>query len=339
MRFFSAFLFACCGIASTAAQTPAAALPPPVTAAEAGVIELDTMVVTGAQPGPGMWKVSKGDHTLWILGTLSPLPKKMTWLPRDVEAVIAQSQEVLEAPGVSFDSDVGIVRSALLIPSLLKARKNPDGRTLQQVLPADLHARWQALKLKYIGRDAGVEKWRPIFAAYELYKEALDESGLVQGGVIGPVVNKAVKRHKVKRTSPTVKVKIEQPKKAIKEFSTSSLADIDCFGKTMTRLETDLATMTARANAWAIGDIEALRALPYDDQNRECLTAFIQAGFAQKRGMSDLPARVQAAWLTAADAALEKNQVTFATLPIADMLKPDGYLSQLSARGYAVEAP
>ena len=338
MRFLSAFLLACCGIAPALAQTPPIAQPP-VAVAEKDVIELDTMVVTGVQPGPGMWKVSKGEHTLWILGTLSPLPKKMTWLPRDVEAVIAQSQEVLDSPGVSFDSDVGIIRGALLIPSLLKARKNPDGRTLQQVLPADLHARWQALKLRYIGRDAGVEKWRPMFAAYELYKEALDESGLVQGGIIGPVISKAVKRHKVKRTSPAVKVKIEQPKKAIKEFSSASLDDVECFGKTMTRLETDLATMTARANAWAIGDIEGLRALPYDDQNRECLTAFIQAGFAQKRGMSDLPARVQAAWLAAASAALEKNRVTFATLPIADMLKPDGYLSQLSARGYVIEAP
>lgn len=303
------------------------------------VVDLDTMVVSGVQPGPGLWKVTNGDRTLWILGTLSPLPKKMTWLPRDVEAAIVQSQEVLAPPGVSFDSDVGIIRGALLIPSLLKARKNPDGRTLQQVLPADLHARWLALKLKYIGRDAGVEKWRPMFAAYELYKEALDDSGLVQGGVIGPAVAKAVKRHKVKQTSALVKVKIEQPKKAIKEFSGASLDDVECFGKTMTRLETDLATMTARANAWAIGDIEALRALPYDDQNRECLTAFIQAGFARKRGMSDLPARVQAAWLAAATTALEKNQVTFATLPISDMLKPEGYLGELRAKGYLVEEP
>ena len=330
--------------APTLAQSRSAPPLAPTTMASSapandGVVDLDTMVVSGVQPGPGLWKVSKGDHTLWILGTLSPLPKKMTWLPRDVDAAIAQSQEILGPPGVSFDPDVGIIRGAFLIPSLLKARKNPDGRTLQQVLPADLHARWLALKLKYIGRDAGVEKWRPMFAAYELYKEALDDSGLVQGGVIGPAISKAAKRHKVKQTSPVVKVKIEQPKKVIKEFSSASLDDIECFGKTMTRLETDLATMTARANAWAIGDIEALRALPYDDQNRECLSAFIQAGFAQKRGMGDLPARVQAAWLAAAGTALESNQITFATLPISDMLNPEGYLGKLRAKGYIVEEP
>jgi hypothetical protein len=41
--------------------------------------ELDTVLVTGIRPGPALWKVSKGDHVLWILGTYSPMPKKMTW--------------------------------------------------------------------------------------------------------------------------------------------------------------------------------------------------------------------------------------------------------------------
>src|SRR5690348_2085441 len=33
---------------------------------------LQTVLVRGSQPGPGLWRVSKGDHTLWILGTLGP---------------------------------------------------------------------------------------------------------------------------------------------------------------------------------------------------------------------------------------------------------------------------
>ena len=52
---------------------------------------LDTVLVTGEQPGPGLWKVSKGDHVLWILGAQYPLPKKMVWRGRDVEQTIMQS--------------------------------------------------------------------------------------------------------------------------------------------------------------------------------------------------------------------------------------------------------
>ena len=35
-----------------------------------------------------MWMVRKGDHTLWILGTISPLPKKMIWQPDAVREVL-----------------------------------------------------------------------------------------------------------------------------------------------------------------------------------------------------------------------------------------------------------
>ena len=41
---------------------------------------LEEVLVTGQQPGPGLWKVTRpGDphgHVLWILGNYSPLPKK-----------------------------------------------------------------------------------------------------------------------------------------------------------------------------------------------------------------------------------------------------------------------
>lgn len=321
----------------SSAQTPAAQAS--ATEGTDAIVDLETMVVTGSQPGPGLWKVSKGDNVLWVMGTLTPLPKGMTWLSRDVEAVLAQAEEVIDPPGVSFDSDVGIVRGALMIPSLLKARKNPDGKTLREMLPAALYARWSVLKAKYLGRDGGVEKWRPVFAAQELYRAAIRKSGLTESGVVGPVVNRLVKQNKIKRTPAVLKFTIDRPKEVIKEFSASPLGDVDCFDKTLSRLESDLGTMTARANAWSIGDIEALRSLPYDDQNRTCMNAFLETGIAQKRGMDDLPRRVEALWLAKAEAALTSNKVTFSTLPVSMLLNPNGYLAKLQAKGYRVEAP
>lgn len=311
----------------------------PAEVPEQEIREMAAVVVTGVQPGPGMWKVSKGDHVLWVMGTLTPLPKGMSWLSRDVEAVLAQADEVIDPPGLTFDSDVGRFRAVLMIPSLLKARKNPDGQTLKDVLPAPLYARWSRLKAQYLGRDAGVEKWRPVFASQEIYQAALKKSGLTQSGVVGPVVEKLVKQHAIKRTSTLVKFKIEKPREAIREFASSPLADIGCFEKTLARLESDLPTMTARANAWSIGDIEVLRGLPYDDQNRACIDAFLESAMAQKRGMDDVPQRVEAMWLSKAEAALASNKVTFATLPVSTLLRADGYLTKLQAKGYLVEAP
>src|SRR5690242_8623754 len=92
---------------------------------------MDEVVVSGEQPGPGLWKVSKGTHTLWILGTLTPLPQKMTWRSREVENVVAKSNEVIGQESVS--PNIGFFRGISLLPSLLRARYNPNGATLKDV--------------------------------------------------------------------------------------------------------------------------------------------------------------------------------------------------------------
>ena len=286
------------------------------TAVDPEIRDMEAVVVTGVQPGPGMWKVSQGDHVLWIMGTLTPLPKGMTWLSRDVESVLGQAQEVIEPPSVTLDSGVGLFRTMLMVPSALKLRKNPDGRTLSEVLPPPLYARWKVLKAKYLGRDGSVEEWRPMFAANELYTAAVKKSGLTGEDVVLPVVNKLAKKGGIKRTPVQIKFTVENPKEAMKDFRTSELADIGCFDKTMTRLESDLPIITARANAWSIGDTAALRMLSYTDQGGTCANALMDNAVAKKAGMADIPARMQALWLEKAEAALAANRVSFATLPV-----------------------
>lgn len=303
------------------------------------ITTLEAVMVTGEQPGPGLWKVSKGDHVLWILGTITPLPRKMQWHSLPVEKVIAQSQEIIAELTVTVNTDIGYFRTMLLVPSLLGARKNPDGATLEQVLPPDLYARWRPLKVKYLGRSSGVEKWRPIFAAQELYSEAIEDSGLATSGVVQPVIEDIAKRHKIKITRPRITLKITDAKAAIKQFSRSRLEDGDCFAKTLARLETDLDAMRARANAWAIGDLEELRRLPFADQNPACIDAIMSATVSQDRGLQDIPKQAATAWLQAAEAALANNRTSFATLSMANILKPDGYVATLRSKGYVVEEP
>lgn len=320
----------------------AAAAPPiatPTAAIDGPISDMETLVVSGVLPGPGMWKVSRGDNVMWVLGTLSPLPKKMEWVSKDVEAALAQSQEIIWQPALSINADVGMFRGLMLVPKALGARKNPDGATLKEVVPADLYARWTPLKLKYVGRDAGIESWRPMFAAMKLYEEAMDDTGLVRSGIVGPVLQRAVKRHRLTETAPTVKLTISDPKQALTEFRETRMDDLDCFRRTLDRIETDIDAMRERANAWAVGDIDSLRALPYSDQNEACMRAAMESSAAQKRGARDFDAEMRKLWMEAAEKALAKNAVTFSVLPMREVLKADGYLAQLQAKGYTVEAP
>ncbi|WP_170288382.1 TraB/GumN family protein [Marilutibacter maris] len=307
-------------------------------AAPEPVRDLDTIVVSGVVPGPGLWKVGRDGHVLWVLGTLSPLPKKMEWEARDVEQVIAQAQEVMLAPSVSIKADVGFFRGLALAPRLVGARKNPDGKRLRELVPAANYARWQVLKERYIGRDRGVESWRPMFAALKLYEEAVEDTGLRIDDSVSDRVEALAGEHGVTLSKPGVEVVIEDPKQAITEFKQGRIDDLACFDRTLDRLETDLAFMRDRANAWAVGDVEGLRALPYTDQFEACRDAARNIQALRSRA-GDLPSQVHAQWLGEAERALSNNAITLALLPMRELLSSDGLAAELRARGYSVQAP
>ena len=188
------FLFAL-AFTSASAQIPASP-----SAGEVPVV-LETMAVSGEQPGPGLWKVSKGDHVLWIVGTQTPLPQKMTWRAKGIEAIVAQSQEVLSPPsmGVSM-KQIGWFTALTMLPSALQVRKNPDDAMLKDIVPAELHARWIVLRDKYVDsydindEEKNIEGWRPMFAALELYRKAISKSGLTSANPVWPFIREAAKK-------------------------------------------------------------------------------------------------------------------------------------------------
>ena len=301
---------------------------------------LDEVLVTGEQPGPGLWRVSTttpdGEHVLWILGSHGPLPKKMVWRSKVVEATIAGSQELIA--NASVDADVGFFTGLSLLPSLIGIRNNPNDGKLKDVLPPEVYARWLVLKEKYIGRDSSVEKWRPIFAAQKLYNDAVENSDLARGKV-WPAVEKIAKKNRLKIIRPEIPVEFEKPRAMIKEFKKSEIADLDCFTKTVERLETDLDVMRARANAWSTGNLKGMREMTYVDQVSACMEAVMTTQLVQERGYQNVPARLTQAWMDAVDAALAKNKSTFAVLQISELLKVDGYIAKLRAKGYSIVEP
>lgn len=306
--------------------------------AEQDANAVEEVLVVGEQPGPGLWKVSKGDHVLWIMGTLKPLPKKMTWHSRKVEEILASSQEYITPPAVSVH--VGKWDRIMLLPSLIGVRNNPDGQKLKDVVPPELYERWLVLKEKYIGRDSSIEKWRPIFAANELYEKAIDKSGLTQDTNIMDVLRDVAKKNNVKKAGPGTVTNIEKPKQVVSKFKQTPLDDIECFAKTIERLETDLEGMKLRANAWAVGDVEGLRQLTYVDHDDVCRSAVFNAELTKEREeLQNIPQKKKEYWLAEAELSLEQHASTFSILPITELIKPDGYLASFREKGYVIEEP
>ena len=311
---------------------------------------MEEVVVTGEFPGPGMWKITRADdpagHVLWIVGDPPPLPKRMKWKSRDVESVAIRAQEILMDATVSMkpDEEIGLFKGLSLLPTVLKARKNPGEATLRSQLPADVYERWLVQKKKFLGSDSGVEKWRPLFAADKLRREAFDDLGLRESGMVWEVVGKLAKKYKIRTTRPSLPFTFptEGLKDKIKEFSRQPLADVECFSTTLdlTAALSDTVTEERRARAWATADLATLQSLPpLPNPFLPCAMALLTTDFAKQVIPADIREQLHALWIDAAGKSLEANPTTLAIVPLAKLTREGGYLERLRARGYVIEAP
>jgi hypothetical protein len=299
--------------------------------------EIEEVIAYGVRPGPELWKVSKGDNVLWIMGTLSPLPKKIKWQSSLVEAVIQNSQAYLLPPTVT--ADVGFFKALSLATSAIGIKKNPDKKKLKDVVPADIYARWLILKKKYLGNDRSVEKVRPIFASGKLFDKAISKIGLADNTKVEKKVRKLAKKNKLEFITPTIKIDLNKPKAAIKKFKKSEISDLECFKKTLDRLETDLNSMRLRAYAWANGDVTKMRALKFPNQDKACTSALLNNDIASDVGIVDLPQRARKIWVEEAKKALTNHKSTFAILSVSNLISEKSYLNDLIAEGYTVKVP
>lgn len=318
------------------AQTESAAEPTKeVLPVEGDAEKVDEVLIIGEQPGPSLWKVYKDDHVLWVLGTLSPLPKKMQWRSQAADAALINSQELLLPPTAKLDA--GFFSIAAMLPALIGIQKSPDGSSLQELVPADTYQHWLSLKAKYIGNDSGVEKYRPLFAGSELIDKSIEKSGLVGEDMAWAKVDKMAKKQKIKITQPTIYFKLDNPRTTVKKFKKSSMDDIPCFTQILDRIEPDLDGMRARANAWAIGDVEVLSKLPVEDYASTCFAAAMSSSISDEQAIKEMPGKLETLWIDTAEGALANNQSTFAILPINEILKHDGFIAKLKTKGYRVE--
>jgi hypothetical protein len=310
---------------------------------------MEEVVVTGEFPGPGMWKVTRPDdptHVLWIVGDPPPLPKRMQWKSRDVESVVLRSQEILLDASVRMEPDekIGLFRGLSLLPAAMKARRNPDEATLRERVPPELYARWLAQKKLYLGRDSGVEDWRPLFAADKLRRAAFDELKLRESGMVFDVVGKLAKKRKIPVTTPNLEFKFHTRdlKSKIKEFSRESLADTECFAATLDLTEalSDTVTESRRAHAWATADLETLESLPpLPNPYVPCAMAVLSSEVAREIIPTDIREQLYSSWMEAAVKSLSANETTLAIVPLGKLTRKGGYLERLRARGYQIEAP
>jgi uncharacterized protein YbaP (TraB family) len=318
------------GLLSLALLAPALLAQP--AAAPAAAEPIQEIVVEGQHEGPRMWTVRKGDHTLWILGTISPLPKKMVWQPEAVREVLKHTQEVVPA-WPSYGIGANPLTALRVYIEWRRLQKPPDNLPLRQTLPAPLYQRVEALKARYDPKDNKLEGMRPILAGRQLVERVFDAAGLAQHNEVQQTVLQLARDQGVRVHQD--KLKIEDPVDVLKDVGKTPLdREVACLESIVTLLETDIAPMQQRAQAWALGDVDTLRKLPHAADRTACVSAV-----SNSERVRSLIARAQDDWLIAVEDSLRRNPGTLAVQSMDRLLGEQGTLAVLRSRGYSVEGP
>lgn len=288
---------------------------------------LQEIIVTGERAGPGLWHVYKGGAQLWIFGTVSPLPKDITWRSTQLEKILEGTDQVL----VAKPFEIGVARALWLLVTQRDLLMAGHGKKLVDVMPAELHARFAAQRAKFTKDSDKWEKFRPIIAAAFLEEDALHAVGLSTRLDLADEVRSLAHKHRVR----------------IEEFKIAGLHDVldalktlppateqKCVAASLATIETGMPRLVDRAQAWATGDVRRIQDLPESAEVAAC-----RAAITVDPGAGDLYTLLRQTWMDNMAGHLETGGVTLAVVSMDMLIEPGGFLDALRARGYTIDPP
>lgn len=301
-----------CAAAVSAEQTP----PAP-----------DEIVVTAERAGPGMWHVHRGDANVWLLGSLSPLPRDITWRSKQVESVLESTSQVL----VQKPIEISVPRILWMLIADRKYLMVGGGKKLKDVLPPDLHARFAAQRSKVADDADKWERYRPIIAAAFLQQAAFHQVNLSMRLDLGAALRILAKKHGV-RVEEVKVAGVSDMLEALKTMQPET--ERICVEASLTTLESGLPRLVERAQAWTSGNVERIANMPELKAVDACRNA-LDAG----QGAVDVIGRIRQTWLENIEKYLRSPGTTIAVVNLDLMLERGGLLDQLRAKGYEIDAP
>jgi uncharacterized protein YbaP (TraB family) len=288
---------------------------------------MDDVVVTSERTGPEMWHLHRGAAELWILGSMSPLPKGITWRSKQLERVLDHTNQVV----IPKPFEIGIVRVLWLLITERDVLMLTGGKRLKDVMPPALHARFAVQRRRFTDDAEKWERYRPIIASAFLQQAAFHHVGLSTRLDLGAAVRALADKHHVR----VEELKIAGVRDFLEALKTMPPATENaCVEASLTTIEKDLPRLVDRAQAWATGNLERIQSLHEPPEVDACRAA-LDAGI----GASELIANLRRAWLERMEKYLNSDGVTVAVVNMDMLLEKGGLLEELRAKGYAIDPP
>lgn len=285
---------------------------------------VETVVVRADQRGPLIWRVTKGDAEVDLIGQVEPLPKGMSWNTKGVEEALKDARLLY----TNARASVGLAEGLWFLTWHANSVYLPDDVPMESTLPGDLRARFQARRGK-LKRDADrYSSLRVPLAALRLEGDFLEAN--------------AMTRDEPSKTIERLARKLDVPVKPLAEYEealpiaralpTMSKAQNDaCARDALDDIDALEAHARPGAQAWAIGDLDTIKANHSEEQFQSCIQAVPGAAALFDRAARDS--------VNAIDGSLAAHGKTVMLVGIGVLLKKGGIADRLKAQGLTVEGP
>ncbi len=307
--------------APAAAQAPAAQFAP---ADSLGSAVVEALEVVARPPGPALWRVARGDSEVFILGGVTPLPHSLVWDTGRVERALDGAKALLIPPRPK----VGVLDMAGLVLGGTGRFKLDGDTTLEAGLPDRLRVRFVAARIAAHKDQDRYEDWKPQIAGFMLVSDFREAAGLSSAKPASTLTKLARDRRVPVRSIADNYRLTPLAKQAAAVGEDVALA---CLDDAVTQVEAEALNAQALAEAWAAGDLRAVRALYAPPALERCIQ--------QAPGVAALIERGTAEGVEAILGALTQPGKTVAVVDLNYLLRPNGVLDRLKARGAEVSAP
>ncbi len=329
-RLFARLAFGALVLAFTTASHAQSSSPwstkPPVAwsraAPQAATATTGEIVVTKHLPGPALWKVTKGDAQVFILGAAVPLPHLLQWDTLRLENALNGADVLYLEPQPSL-SPVELIRLKL-DPGPLELAK---GQTLETVLPPREKARFLRLVLTIHGKPQTYDRLKPAVVGLFLISDWRKAAGLSEGKPGTTVKHLAEDAHVPVRTVGDFRL---DP--FVDTASKLSMADnIACFDAAMDDIDHEASQARTMASAWATGDLKTVGETYKASLLTGCLMRIPSVQKLLDRGTDQ--------GVQTVEAALTKPGKSVAVVDLNFLLRPNGVLDRLKAQGATITVP
>ena len=276
------------------------------------------------RPGPALWHLTRGDSEVWVLGMTGAMPEDMDWNKEYVSELLDGARTILMPP----KADIALTDIAWFLIWHGSELSLPRGRTLEESLPADLRARFVAVRDKVSDDSDDYRTDIPIRAAMRLQQDVRDKADLSFREPRRTVENLAARKR-----IPVSPVTRFEAMDAVREVLKLSPAQQHaCLAQALEDVNWALGHADTAARAWAVGDIKTVKAHYSEWRLGNCVIGAVQK-------FSDIDGRNIAEYVSAIDAALNKPGKTIVVIHMGPLLRKNGVLERLQAKGIAIEGP